>query len=220
MSATTQTAELTAHAAFRLYEAAYETDALVQGAWHTEQDGRQLACALGTLGPKISSPADCPATVMPRWLAQMVVGFFDAQKFEDAKVWGLEFYKALDRIGGKVPFSVIHDWHANTVCQLGIDAATKRGRDTAPHVALQNMHKRALAGEKISADEWKPVLKAANAYAYAYADADADANAYADAYAYAYGYANAYADADAYAYAWKILAAGMVAALNRVEVQS
>ena len=195
-----QSTELTAHAAFRLYEAAYETDALVQGAWHTERDGRQLACALGTLGPKISSPSDCPATVMPRWLAEMVVGFFDKQKFEDAKVWGLEFYKALDRIGGNVPFSVIHDWHASTVCQLGIDAATKRGRDTAPHVALQCMHKRALAGEKVSVDEWKPVLKAANAYA----DADAYANAYADAYAYA----------------WKILADGMVAALNRVEVQS
>jgi hypothetical protein len=189
MPAQTAKETLTAHAAFRLYENAFENDALIQGEWHAERDGRQLACALGTLGPDIQRPSDCPATVMPRWLAQMVPAFFDKQRFDDAKAWGLEFYKALDRIGGNVPFSVIHDWQANTVCQLGIDAAAKRGRDTAPHVALQNLHKRALAGEKITADEWRPVLKNAYANAYAYA--------YADAYAYAYADADADADADA-----------------------
>ncbi|MBB4642339.1 hypothetical protein [Rhizorhapis suberifaciens] len=218
MDIATTTAEALAR-----YEAAFNEERLIQQQWHTELDGRQLACALGVLGDVVDGPAQCPAAIMPRWLAQMVPGFFDRQKFDDAKDWGLRFYKALDRIGGNVPFSVIHDWHANTVCQLGIEASEIRKRDTAPHKALQALHQRALAGEKTGADEWRPVLKSADA------DANANAYAYADAYAYAYAYAdadananaNAYAYADAYAYAyayaWKRLADGMVSALDRVE---
>jgi hypothetical protein len=170
----------TAHEALGLYRAALESDALVQSSWHTERGGRQLACGLGVLGPDVDGPSKCPAQIMPRWLAQMVPGFFDRQKFGDAKDWGLRFYAALDRINGVVPFSVVHDWHANTVCQLGIDAAELRKRDTAPHLVLKALHLRALSGEKIAADEWRPVLKNADAYAYAYADA------YANAYAYAW----------------------------------
>ena len=186
------------------YEAAFKEDRLIQVRWHKEQDGRHLACALGVLGDAVDGPNKCPATIMPRFLAQMVPAFFDRQKFDDAKDWGLRFYAALDRIGGNVPFSVVHDWQANTVCVLGIDAAKLRNRDTAPHEALKALHERSLAGEKISADEWKPVLK--NVYAYAYADA----------YAYAY----AWKRLAAYAYAWKRLADGMVDALNRVPVKA
>ena len=58
---------------------------------------------------------------------------------------------------------------------------------------MQALHQRALGGEKISADEWRSVLKNANA------------KAYANAYAYAYAYA--------YADAWKRLADGMVTAI-------
>jgi len=195
----TQTIAATTKEALERYEAAFNEDRLIQASWHSEQDGRQLACALGVLGDEVDGPSKCPATIMPRWLAQMVPGFFDRQKFDDAKDWGRRFYVALDRIGGNVPFSVIHDWHANTVCPLGIEAAELRKRDTAPHKALQALHLRALAGEKIGVDEWRPVLK--NAYAYANADADA------------YAYANANANADA----WKRLADGMVDALNRVK---
>ena len=219
------------------YLEAFENDALTQGAFHTEIDGRQLACALGVIGKNVESPADCPAQIMPRWLAQMVPALFDKQREEDAFAWGKDFTAALARIDGNVPFSVVHDWHANVVCLLGIEAAEKRGRDTAPHKALQALHLRALGGEKISADEWRPVLKDANADAYAYANANAYAYAYAYAYADAYAYAYAYADADAYANAyayanadanayayanadanaWKRLADGMVECLNRVE---
>ena len=215
------------------YQAALKSDSLRQGVWNSERDGRHVACAIGVLGDEVDSASKCPAQIMPRWLARMVPEFFDRQKQDDAFAWGLAFTDQLKRIDGKVPFSVIHDWHANTVCQLGIDAAEKRERDPAPHKALQALHLRALAGEKISANEGRPVLKNAYAYAYAYAnayadaDANADANAYADADAYANAYANADANAYAYAYAnayadanadaWKLLADGMVAALSCVE---
>ena len=213
------------------YEAALANDQLMQGDWHVIHDGRWLACALGVIGDEVSDAKDCPASIMPRWLAQMVPEFFDCQKADDAKAWGLRFYKALSDVGGKVPFAAIHHWHAHTVCPLGIDAAKKLGRDVDPHKALQALHIRALGGEKISADEWRPVLK--NAYAsadacayayvraYAYANADAanvHMDAYAKAYAKAYAVAGAYAYADTYAAAsadaWSRLADGMVDAIN------
>jgi hypothetical protein len=206
------------------YVEAFKTGGLTQGAFHSERDGRQVACALGVIGDTVEGASQCPAQIMPRWLAQMVPAFFDRQKQEDAFQWGVEFTDQLKRIDGKVPFSVVHDWHANTVCQLGIDAAEKRGRDPAPHKALQALHLRALAGENIAADEWRPVLKSANANAYAYAYADADA--YADAYAYAnadanadaYAYANADADAYAYANAYAVADAVAVAYAYAVAV--
>ena len=199
------------------YKNAFEHGGLTQASWHTERDGRQLACALGVLGDEVKSPSDCPAQIMPRWLAQMVPNFFDGQKQDDAFAWGLKFTAALARIDGKVPFSVIHDWHANAVCPLGIEVAELRNRDTAPHKALQALHLRALGGEKITAGEWNPALKTAyaNVNAYAYADAYTYAYAWVDAYANTYANANAYANA--YADAWKRLADGMVDALNRVQ---
>jgi len=207
------------------YRTALETGGLTQGHFHTERDGRHLACALGVIGDDVDDPSKCPAQIMPRWLAQTVPEFFDRQEQSAAFAWGLDFTAALARLNGNVPFSVIHDWHANVVCPIGIEAAELAKRDPVPHKALQAMHLRALAGEKISADEWQPVLKTGYANAYAYAYADANAYAYADAYAYAY--ANAYADAYAYAYAdayakrqeiWSRFAVGMTECLKRVEV--
>jgi hypothetical protein len=222
--------------AYDRYMSFLNEDGLVQGSWHAEKDGRMLACALGVLGTEIDNPRDCPASIMPRWLAQMVPWFFDNQSPEDAKDWGRRFYAELKRIDGKVPFSVVHDWQGNVVSPLAIEVATMRKRDTAPHEAVKELHLRALGGETAARDEWYTKLKPAyadayddaytyayayayaDAYTYTYANADADANAYANAYAYAY------ADADAYAYAkkevFKRLADGMVDCLSRVEVSS
>ena len=223
----------TAAEAYDRYMAFLGEDRIVQSAWHTEKDGRQLACALGVLGSDVDHPAKCPAEIMPRWLAQMVPWFFDNQSEEDAKDWGTRFYAELKRIDGKVPFTVVYDWHANIVAPLAIEVAALRKRDAAPHEALRDLHARALAGDRASHDEWRAKLR--NAYADAAADADAyayaDANAYAYAYAYAYANANAYADAyayaNAYAYAYaydkrrvaiKRLADGIVTCLQRVAI--
>ena len=184
------------------YLIAFEAGTLTQGEWHVERDGRQLACMLGVLGDDIDDLSKCPAQIMPRWLAQMVLPFFDRQKPDDAFAWGLGFTAELARLNGVIPFAVIHDWHANTVCALGIDVAGLHKRDTAPHKSLQTLHLRALAGDKITEDEWRPVLKNVYADAHAYANAADDA---ADAYT------------NAYANAWKRLADGMTAALQRVE---
>jgi hypothetical protein len=234
-----QNIDITADLAFTRYEQAFLSDALIQGSWHTERDGRQLACGLGVLGPDVNSPGDCPATVMPRWLAQMVPYFFDRQTAADAKSWGLKFYAELKRLNGNVPFSVIHDWQAHVVAPMAIEVATKRARPTDVHDAVKAIHERALAGDLAPKDEWVATLRSAYAYAYAYADANANAYADADAYAYAYAdananaYANANANANAYAYAYananayayananavKRLADGMVECLARVSAE-
>ena len=232
----------TAAQAYAKYREALAHDALTQNAWHREEDGRQLACVLGVLGDEVKEPRDCPAQIMPRWLAQMVPWFFDGMEFDDAKSWGLKFYEQIDCLNGVIPFVVIHDWHATVVGPLAIEVAQKKKRNVAAQEALADMHRRAASGEKFTAEEWRPLLKIAfkdayadayvNAYAnadayadvyadaYANANADAYVNAYANAYAYAYADADAYANANANAYAKKQsikrLADGMVACLARV----
>ena len=192
----------TASEALARYQDFLARDALVQSSWHIEKDGRQLACALGVLGDNLNGVRDCPAQVMPRWLAQHVVWFFDGQNIDDAKDWGARFYAELARVNGNVPFSVVHDWQANFVCPLAIEVAEKRTRDTAPHAAVQELHKRALAGDLAGKEEWVAKLRLAYADTNAYADAYADTNAYADAYADTNAYAYANADANAYADAY------------------
>jgi hypothetical protein len=89
------------------YRKALECDSLIQHHWHSRTiEGRELACALGILGPKIRTSSECPAEIMPSWLANLVPGYFDCQLRERAYEWGLEFYKELDRLNGKVSISV------------------------------------------------------------------------------------------------------------------
>ena len=52
---------ITARDALDRYTAALAESRLIQSSWHTEQDGRQLACALGVIGPEVDNPAKCPA---------------------------------------------------------------------------------------------------------------------------------------------------------------
>lgn len=207
----------TAEEAFARYESAFNEEKLTQGNWHVERDGRQLACALGVIGDEVDGPKKCPASIMPRWLAQMVPWFFDRMEFADARQWGLEFYAELKRLDGKVPFEVVYRWHAEYVTVLAIEVSEQRQRNPEPHRKLQALHARALTGDRAPVEGWRSILR--DAYAYAYADAYAYAYADADADAYA----DAYADADAYAYAdatraarMKRLAFGMVECLKAV----
>lgn len=230
----------TAEEALLHYRAAMDNDLLIQSAWHKEQDGRHLACGLGVLGPDVYSTEDCPAQIMPRWLAQMVPWMFSKQPFEDAKAWGLKFYSAVARLKGNIPFSVVYDWRAHYGMELRIEAAKKRKHDPAPHLELQDHFRRALIGNRAAPDVWKEKLK--KSYAYADVPADGYVDAYADAFALTFAhpdvdaYADAYArvdvfadaDADAFAHAYvfslkvkkseaiKRLADGLIECLARV----
>jgi hypothetical protein len=57
--------------------AAVEEGRLVQGNWHHRDDGKELACLLGAIDPKVTKPADCNARLMPMWLADLTPTLFD-----------------------------------------------------------------------------------------------------------------------------------------------
>lgn len=64
---------------------------LVQGEWHTEKDGRKMACFLGSMGNgvAIDSPDKCPGDAMHGWMAHLSVGLFDGMAMSDAIKWAV-----------------------------------------------------------------------------------------------------------------------------------
>ena len=72
---------------------------LIKSKWHSvEKDGRQLACLLGAIDDGIKDTIDCPASVMPPWLANLLPTIFDGVTEARASEYGIRFAKAL-RIG-------------------------------------------------------------------------------------------------------------------------
>src|SRR6202043_3954873 len=51
----------------------------------------------------------------PAWLAQVVTALFDGQEPAAARDWAARIHADLVRLDGRVPFAVVHDWHADTV---------------------------------------------------------------------------------------------------------
>jgi hypothetical protein len=74
----------------RILEHLHE-ERLVQGSWHQKHEGRELACLIGAISPEIDSVTECPASVMPDWLARLVVVVFDGQAKSDAIAWAARF---------------------------------------------------------------------------------------------------------------------------------
>lgn len=125
---------------------------------------------LRVLGDELNGSSDCPPQIMPLWLAKAADALFDARLIQaaptfpdgSAKTWGLRFYGELKRLDGKVPFSVIHDWHANTIGPLVVEFSRRPepnpwSGEESPK-ALEDMHAAALAGRQIAAIEWRAVL--------------------------------------------------------------
>jgi hypothetical protein len=70
---------------------------LIQGTWHRERDGREFACLLGAIAPNIEDSSKCPASVMPAWLARLVVPMFDGQNMAAAMTWAGRFGAQMGR---------------------------------------------------------------------------------------------------------------------------
>ncbi|KNB50965.1 hypothetical protein AC230_19410 [Streptomyces caatingaensis] len=129
---------------------------------------------------------------MPGWLAQVAGALWAGREPEAAGEWARRLYDACARLDGRVPFGVVHDWHARTV-------VPPQGE------AVRALHIRALAGEPVAEDVWaaalEPALRDVHRRAYPYADAFATAAATARAWAREndYGEAEAEEFADGYA---------------------
>ena len=51
---------------------------LVQRQWHDRDgEGREIACLLGAIHPKVKDAADCNGDLMPMWLAKLTPTLFD-----------------------------------------------------------------------------------------------------------------------------------------------
>ncbi|MDE2171206.1 MAG: hypothetical protein KGJ57_17560 [Sphingomonadales bacterium] len=197
----------------------YHADgAIIQNAWSCEDEaGRHLVCALAAFGKpgEINGAGDCPADVMPAWLAQLVpsiddgiaadqVLWFSGALIERAERWHVLSDAAWDRI--RTGFLIAG-------VRRAVEAASAVHKDNAPsywpkvtaateQVCTALETGTGLAEAKAAA---YAAADAARAAAYAAADAAADAAAYA-ARAAAYAAADAaraaaYAAADAAAYA-------------------
>ncbi|MEV7320211.1 SpcZ [Streptomyces sp. NPDC093970] len=123
----------------------------------------------------------------PSWLSQVTAVLYDGQSAADARSWALRVHGELDRLGGWVPLSVVHDWHAHGVVPLLTGAPAGQGGSPGPQREVADLHRRALSGGHVGEAEWNAALVPAlrDVYRLAYAYEGAFAKAFAGAHAYA-----------------------------------
>ena len=189
----------------RKYHAA---GAIIQGAWQRENNGRDLVCALAAFGEpgEINGTSDCPADLMPQWLAELVPAIDDGIT-EDQVPW---FSGAL--IDRAERWHILNDAAWKRIHTGILIASVRRAIQAASTVHQANppeyWPKVAAACEQVcTALQTGEGLAAAYAAAYA---AAADAAA-ADAAAYAAPYAARAAACAARAVAYAARAAADVA---------
>jgi hypothetical protein len=144
---------------------------LVQGTWHRKRDGRELACMLGAIAPGIDDFRKCPASVMPKWLARLVVVLFDGQAKDAAMTWAARFGTQMAR--WHVLDSVAWDRVRDAFCSACVEDA-RLSAASAASSDYANAADYAAAAARAAARAADAAARAAAAYAYA-----ADAAAYA-----------------------------------------
>lgn len=91
---------LTHDAASAAILAACDAGTLTQGQWHGRgSDGREIACLLGAMDPRVKQPSDCNGELMPMWLAELTPTLFDG-------IPAGEIYPIARRYGG-----LVARWH-------------------------------------------------------------------------------------------------------------
>lgn len=135
----------------------------------------------------LASDVPGPRSDAPPWFTQVATALFDGQDPAVSKEWARRLYEHVERLGGNVPFRVVHDWHAHVVGPMLAEASERCGTDPGVQHALQRLHARALAGDPVTEAEWQATLGPAfqQVYRHAYAYAEAFATAHTNAYAYA-----------------------------------
>ncbi|MBC2876591.1 SpcZ [Streptomyces sp. TYQ1024] len=136
---------------------------------------------------------------LPDWLVQLTGALWDGLEPGTAGEWARRVHDACVRLDGRIPLTVVHDWHARTVVPL------LAGPGATPYEAVRALHLRAAEGEPVAEDAWAAALESAlrdvhrRAYPYADAFATAASNALAWARTNDYGEAEAREFADGYA---------------------
>ena len=159
---------------------------LVQGTWHSGEDGREIACLLGAAAG-IDDADQCPASVMPAWVAHALPGLFDGQTKAHAMTFARRWGEAMIR-----PEWQRIDWDAVRTEWLAF--VVRQAKDAADAAAIAASS--AAAAAAIAAGYAIYAAATADAYAYAYA-ATAASSAASSAAAAAYHAASACAPYDA-----------------------
>lgn len=69
---------------------------LVQGEWWRQKLGREVACLLGAAAG-ITDVSECPASLMPAWVACSLPSLFDGQTADHAMVFARRWGEAMVR---------------------------------------------------------------------------------------------------------------------------
>ncbi|MFB8281286.1 hypothetical protein [Nocardia colli] len=98
----------------------------------------------------------------------------------------------IDESAGPITLFEVHDLYARTLGPMLIEACARWGEPAQAQEALQALHTRAAAGDRIAATDWaaalEPALRQIYRHAYPYAQAYAAAATDASSYAAAHGY--------------------------------
>jgi hypothetical protein len=153
---------------------------LVQGTFHIERDGRELACLLGAIAPGINDTSKCPAGVMPAWLAQLTIPMFDWQTEADALAWAARFGAQMSKwhVLDSVAWDRVRDAFCATCVADARRSAAAAAAVAAAANAAANADRTANAAAHAAAHAARAEIAAARAAARAaaaYADAAADA---------------------------------------------
>jgi hypothetical protein len=162
--------------------------------WHDKRDGREIACLLGAAA-RIDDADQCPASLMPAWVAMALPSLFDGQTQAHAIAFARRWGEAMVRPEWRrIDWDAVRTQWLAFVVQQAKDAAADASADAAAAATAAD-----AADAAADADARSAAYAAAHAAAYAaaasasagsarsaaYAAADADYAAYA-AYAAAY----------------------------------
>jgi len=102
---------------------------LVQSAWHTKHEGREMACLLGSIHPSVTRPSDCNGDLMPMWLAELTPTMFDGLPSSSVQAIGMRYGSLVSR------WHVLKDenWNKvlNTFLIKLVDTALESARSVA-----------------------------------------------------------------------------------------
>lgn len=148
---------------------------LVQGAWHDEESGREVACLLGAAAG-ISEAAQCPVSLMPKWMALALPGLFDGQTAAHAQSFARRWGEAMIR-----PAWTRIDWDAVQSQWMAFLVRQAKDAASAAFDAAASADAARAAAARAAADAAYAAYAACAARAASAAARDAQADALMDA---------------------------------------
>ena len=149
---------------------------LIQKGWHTEREGKHMACLLGAAG--FSSIRECPAELMPQWLAACTVTLFDGLAQTDCPQIARRYGEMVKRWSVLTPDAwnaVLSRWLIRLIDQA-VEAVPAYAKKQPYWAAVESACAQSTAAIS-SGDKAAAYAATDAAYAAAYAAADAAAQA-------------------------------------------